>query len=256
MAKSEWDDLVESYLTWLRAGISIETVGDLGEITTPFLDRHNDHLQIYVRRLPKGRFELTDGGETIADLAASGLDVKQRRRRETVDVVLRGFGVRNEQGHLIVDASASNLGQKTHALVQAMLAVNDMYVLARSRVASYFWDDVREFLDENDVRYSARLKLSGKSGYDHAVDFLIPRSKEQPERLVQAIANPSKAVVSNYLFAIADARALRSEPLAAYALLNDRAREVSTDTLEALDAYDVRPTLWSQRTEVIAELAA
>jgi hypothetical protein len=33
------------------------------EITTPYLDRHNDYTQIYVRR-DNGAFMLTDGGET------------------------------------------------------------------------------------------------------------------------------------------------------------------------------------------------
>ena len=44
------------------------------QITTPYLDRHNDYTQIYVRR-EAGGFVLTDGSETINDLRASGGDV-------------------------------------------------------------------------------------------------------------------------------------------------------------------------------------
>jgi hypothetical protein len=55
-----------------------------------------------------------------------------------------------------------------------MLAVNDMFVMAQPRVASFFFEDVRNFLDSQDIRYTARVKLAGKSGYDHGIDFLIP----------------------------------------------------------------------------------
>ena len=42
--------------------------------------------------------------------------------------------------------------------------VNDMFVMAQSRITSFFWEDVRAFLDENDVRYNARVKLAGHTG--------------------------------------------------------------------------------------------
>jgi hypothetical protein len=47
--------------------------------------------------------------------------------------------------------------------------VNDMFVLAQSHVTSFFWEDVRAFFDENDVRYNARVKLAGHTGGGFAV---------------------------------------------------------------------------------------
>jgi hypothetical protein len=49
------------------------------EITTPYLDRHNDYTQIYVRK-DNGGFVLTDGGDTIQDLRASGSDLETSKR--------------------------------------------------------------------------------------------------------------------------------------------------------------------------------
>lgn len=248
--------LVDSYAEWLRRGIQAEVVeNDIVELTTPFLDRHNDHLQIYVKRVD-GHFVLSDEGETIFDLASSGVDVKQPRRRETIEGLARGFGVQTERGRLYVEASRSNLGQRTHSLIQAMLSVNDMYVLARSRVASFFWEDVREFLRESDVRFTTRVKLSGRSGYDHSIDFLIPSSKERPDRLLQTASNANKAFVSNALFAINDVRQARQETIAAYALLDDREREIHPEVMEAFAAYDVRAAGWSDRESLVEELVA
>lgn len=255
-AAEEIQDLVESYVAWLRRGISAELITDeIAELTTPFLDRHNDHLQIYIRR-QNGRFLLSDEGETISDLVSSGVDVSQQRRRETIGSIARGFGVAASEGRLSVEAVSANLGQRVHSLIQAMLSVNDMYVLARSRVASFFWEDVRQFLLDEDVRFTPRVKLAGKSGYDHSIDFLIPRSRSSPDRILQTVSNPTKPFVSNALFAISDSRAARDEPMTAFALLDDRDQEISPDVMDAFSAYDVRAAGWSHRAELVQELAA
>ncbi len=136
-----------------------------------------------------------------------------------------------------------------------MLALNDMFVMAQPRVATFFWEDVRDFLDEHRVRYSPRVKLAGRTGYDHAIDFLIPRSPEAPERLVQAINAPNKSSIGSYLFVLTDTRDGRGGA-EAYAFLNDRERNVGGDVIEALEVYQVRPALWSQREQFAERLAA
>ena len=95
-----------------------------------------------------------------------------------LDSVLNGLGVRMENNQLLVEASAKNLPQRLHSLVEAMLAINDLFVMAQPRVASFFFKDVRAFLDSHDIDYTSSVKLAGKSGYDHGVDFLIPKSKK------------------------------------------------------------------------------
>jgi len=45
--KQDCEQLVEAYVSWLRKGISSDKLEEACELTTPFLDRHNDHLQIY-----------------------------------------------------------------------------------------------------------------------------------------------------------------------------------------------------------------
>ncbi len=46
----EISQLVEKYRLWLKDRTAIKSVHtDWVEITTPFLDRHNDYIQIYVK---------------------------------------------------------------------------------------------------------------------------------------------------------------------------------------------------------------
>lgn len=254
MNKKECEKLIEAYVQWLRKGITAETVEKACELTTPFLDRHNDHLQIYaVKR--DGKIVLSDDGYVLSDLRTSGLDLNTPKRKAILESVLNGFGVRTEGNQLLVEASQRNLGQRLHSLVQAMLAVNDMFVMAQPRVFSFFWEDVRTFLDEHEVRYSPRVKISGRSGFDHAIDFLIPKSKSRPERFVQAINAPNKNTISTYLFALGDTKQARGNDAEAYAFLNDQEQEVGGDVIEALEAYEVNAALWSMREHYAEALA-
>lgn len=255
MNKKECDQLIEVYVSWLRKGFSTENMEKGCELTTPFLDRHNDHLQIYAIK-QDGKIIISDDGYILSDLRTSGLELGTAKRKAVLESVLNGFGVRIKEGQLLVEASQHNFGQRLHSLVQAMLSVNDMFVMAQPRVASFFWEDVRAFLDEHDVRYSPRVKIAGRSGFDHAIDFLIPKSRISPERFIQAINAPNKNTIGTYLFTLGDTREAREEESKAYAFLNDQDREVGGDIIEALEAYEVKPTLWSKRTDFVMELAA
>ena len=254
MNRQECEQLVEAYVGWLRKGLSVEKLEEACELTTPFLDRHNDHLQIYAIK-HNGKIVLSDDGYILSDLRTSGLDLNTPKRKAVLESVLNGFGVKTDGRQLLVEASQRNLGQRLHALVQAMLAVNDMFVMAQSRVATFFWEDVRAFLDEHDVRYSPRVKISGRTGFDHAIDFLIPKSRKRPERIVQAINAPNKNTIGSYLFALGDTREARGEGSEAYAFLNDQEREVGGDVIEALDVYEVKSALWSHREEYVQKLS-
>jgi len=246
--KTDCQQLIEAYLAWLREGLSVEGLDGACELTTPFLDRHNDHLQVYAVK-KGGAILLSDDGYVLSDLRMTGLDLNTPKRKAILETVLLGFGVREEAGQLVVEASQSTLGQRLHSLVQAMLAVNDMFVMAQPLVATLFFEDVRLFLDQHAVRYSPRVKITGRTGFDHAIDFLIPRSGQRPERFVQTINAPNRNTIGTCLFVLSDTREARGEESEAYAFLNDRDREVGGDVIEALEAYGVTPALWSRRDQ-------
>lgn len=254
MSKLECESLIEAYVSWLRQGLSTQEIEGHCQLTTPFLDRHNDHLQVYAIR-KNGDLTISDDGYILSDLRMSGVDVHTPKRRQVLSTILRGFGVKEENGCLVTEASARNLGQRVHSLVQAMLAVNDMFVMAQPRVFAFFWDDVRAFLDDNKVRYIPRVKAAGQSGFDHAIDFMIPASSSRPERLVQTINSPRKNTIGNYLFSLEDLRKARGESSEAYAFLNDSRGEVGGEIVEALQAYDVFPALWSKREDFAGVLS-
>ena len=126
--------LLDSYYRWLRKQTTLRELKDRIEITTPYLDRHNGCLQIYVRRV-NGGFELTDDGHIIEDLEQSGCNIDSIKRRSLLKTTLNGFGVKDDEKVLKVTASENNFALRKHSLIQAMLVVNDLFYLASPTTA-------------------------------------------------------------------------------------------------------------------------
>ncbi len=251
----EIQKLLDKYLAWLRDKTALRQVKDWIEITTPYLDRHKDYLQIYVKRDDSG-FLLTDDGYTIEDLKRSGCELESKKRKELLILTLNGFGVKLDGNALVVHSSQENFALRKHNLVQSMLAVNDLFYLAVPMVASLFLEDVTSWLDLQEIRYTPKVKFTGKSGYDHLFDFVIPASKKQPERILQTINRPSRDTAQAVAFSWIDTREVRPTNSRAYAFLNDSEHALSASVMDALRNYDVNPVLWSKREEVREELVA
>ncbi len=247
--------LLDDYLAWLKDRTELRQIDDWVEITTPYLDRHNDCIQIYAKR-QDGGFLLTDDGFTINDLEESGCKLDSEKRGELLKVTLNGFGVQLRQKALETQASPENFPLRKHNLVQAMLAVNDMFYLAAPTVASLFYEDVVTWLDEHEIRYTPNVKFAGKSGFDHVFDFVIPKSRGEPERILNTINRPSRDTAQVAAFSWIDTKEVRPTDAKAYAFLNDTEQPISSAVLDALRNYDVRPIPWSQREQIRKELAA
>ncbi len=247
--------LLDRYSAWLEDRTSLREVGDSIEITTPYLDRHNDYLQIYAKRA-NGGFVLTDDGYVLDDLELSGCNIDSPKRQTMFRTTLNGFGIQANGKALEVKATLENFSLSKHNLVQAMLAVNDLFYLASPTVTSLFHEDVTAWLDLSEIRYTPSVKFTGKSGYDHRFDFVIPKSTAKPERVLRAINRPIRETAQAMVFSWIDTREVRSSEARAYAILNDSDQSVSTNVLDAMLINEVHPVPWSNRDEVLNELTA
>lgn len=247
--------LMDQYLAWLKDRTTLRQIDDFVEVTTPYLDRHNDYLQFYVRRNKNG-FVLTDDGYVIGDLRRSGCKLETAKRRDLLRMTLNGFGVQFDHDELMVHATPENFNLRKHNLVQAMLAVNDLFYLAEPMVTSLFLEDVTAWLELHDIRCTPNVKFTGKSGYDHLFHFVIPKSRRAPERIVQTINKPSRDTAEALAFAWVDTKEVRPTDSRALAFLNDSDQKLSATVIDALTSYEVKPVLWSERDNVEQELAA
>lgn len=241
-------ELVDEYVNWLKARIRLREMGGWTEIQTPYLDRHNDRLVIYAKE-NDGVITLTDDSHIIDDLAMSGCELTTSRRAELLQTILNGFGVHLDDRALTVQATRDDFPRRKHSLLQAMLAVDDLYVLASGQVQSIFLEDVAAWLDSQDVRYTPSVNFLGKSGFSHHFDFVVPKSKSQPERIIKAVTRPSREAAQGLVFAWQDTKVVRPSTAMPVALLNDEEHRVPPMVMEALGQYGIKSVLWSKRDE-------
>ena len=249
------ENLVDQYFSWLKSKTAWREINGWTEITTPYLDRHNDYIQIYLRQ-NGDEWELTDDGETLTDLIQSGCELDTPRRKALLQTTLNGFGMHLVNGAITVKTKQDSFALRQHNLIQAILAVNDLFYLARASVESFFFEDVALWMDDSDIRYTQRVKFSGRTGYDHLFDFVVPKSKKEPERILRVVNNPAKDQANAAILSWVDTKEARPSNSVAYAVLNDKERIIPDGVVEALKNYDITPLPWSQRDEFRERLAA
>ncbi len=242
-------NLIEQYFKWLRDNTILRGLqNDWMEITTPFLDRHNDCLQIYVKQ-EHGGLRLTDDGYILGDLQMSGCELDSPKRQAIFKEILSGVGVQCNDGRLEILSDASNFAQHKHDLIQAMLSVNDMFYLASPHVASLFYEDATQWLDAIGVRYIKKIILRGKSGFTHSFLAVIPKSDSHPERVIQAINRPDKDTVLQLIFDWHDTKEARGPDSLLYPLLNDSEKQIRQEITAAFSEYGITGIPWSNRDQ-------
>lgn len=224
------------------------------EITTPFLDRNNDYTQIYVKSNGNNKLILSDYGYMINELEMLGIDINSPKRKEIIETIINRFGVKLVDGTLSIEATVQDYPRAKHSLLQAMLAIDDLFYLSRPNIISIFSDEVESFFNENEIYYIPNISFVGMAGYTHNYDFALQKSKHNPERLVKAVNSLTKSMTESILFAWHDTKAVRKNNSVLYAIINDK-NKIPDKSINALENYGVLPIPWSKRDEYLGKLA-
>lgn len=249
-------DFIGSYLSWLKDNMTIKDLKEnITELTTPFVDRHNDYIQVYIIRDSNG-FMLTDDGYTIADLEISGLEFNTPKRKEILNTVLNSYGVSLKDGAITIRCDDSNFAICKHSLLQAILSVNDLFALSRNNIVSIFTEDVERFLNAHEIRFLADINLTGRSGFNYNFNFAIPKSKNAPERFLKVVNNPTKDMAKSIIFSWNDTKIVRTSEAKLYTFLNDEDYTVSLEIIKAFSEYEISVIRWTERDKYVKELSA
>ena len=252
----EISPLLCSYADWTREQCNVSTIGDWNIITTPFLDRHNDHIQIYVSIGLHGTCTLTDDGDTLDDLEASGWKPNTQKRKQFLMQALHGFGIELMEGNVIgTIATLDDFPRKMHNVIQAILAVHDLYYTSRQSVESLFVEDVIQWMKGHDVRYIQQASFIGHSGYDNVFHIVIPASKGAPERLIQTCDNLSLNAAKLYVFQWTDVKGSRDPDTKMYIIVNN-GQTVHGDALSICESYGIRAVPFLQLDAIVREITA
>jgi len=253
--KLQETDFIKAYTDWIKTNSAQKFVNGYTEVTTPFLDIHNDMIQFYVQK-DGNQFFFTDDGYTLTDIEMNGISLSTQKRKELVTNLADLLNVKVENG--AITARTNNpifVAQTMHKMIQAILKFGDMLYLASPQVRSLFMDDVKRYLDSYDIRFISSPMYAGRSGLPQRFDFVIPKSKKSPERIITTINRPSRQSIQSAIFAWNDVKDSNKDGAISYLILNDQSKK-NIAFKEAAMEYGMKAFWWDERDEYIDLLVA
>lgn len=229
--------------------VTASTSSDWVEISTPFVGLFNDTVDIYAKK-EGNKIILSDDGNTLRDLELSGLEISRSpKRKEILDRILINYGVRISNDELTTEATERDFPQKKLNLISAISETADMYYLVRHTVASVFREDVKAYLDEQELIYTPYFISKGSTGLEFTFDFQI--AYRNTEIVIKSFNSVNKMNLPHFLFTWDDIKKVREQQtqkeIIGLAVINDIDREVNDEYLSALESKGAKHILWSQR---------
>lgn len=250
--KSWIDKLMDDYYSFIKEKTLISQNLESGwvEISTPFSGIFNDTLDIYVKK-EGNKILFSDDGNTLRNLELSGMEISRSpKRKELLERILINYGVKLVDDELVTEASEKDFPQKKLNLLSAISETNDLYYLARHTVASVFRDDVKTFLDEQNLIYTPHFISKGTTGLEFTFDFQI--AYKNSEIVIKSFNSINKMNLPHFLFTWEDIRKVRErqteKKVVGLAIINDVDRSVNDEYVEALNSYGAQHILWTQRS--------
>ena len=244
----------DQYFQWVKEHThEILLTSRTTRLTMPFLDSCNDCVEIYITHYGD-ILRLTDAGNTISNLELSNVKIIKSRKK-ILDSITNAHGIKvSEDNELFVECTPSMVSQKINSLTNCIIKVSDMLMLAMPNIKNIFSEDVRTFFDDNNIIYTENISVAGRSSYYANYEFVIPKTKKQPERFIVPINSPTQSYIKSTIFTWEDVRGNRNADSALYVLLSDTSHKIADEVKTAFTEYGISSILWSEREKHIEKL--
>ena len=248
----DWlNKLMDDYYKFLKEKTIISDNASSGwvEVSTPFTGLFNDTLDIYVKKQGK-KIIFSDDGNTLNNLELSGMEVSRSpKRKELLDRILINYGVKLINSELTIEATEKDFPQKKLNLLSAISEANDLYFLAKHTVASVFKEDVKSYLNEQEIIYTPHFISKGSTGLEFTFDFQI--AYRNTEIVIKSFNSINKLNLPHFLFTWEDIKKVRARQteknVIGLALINDIDRTINDEYTDALENKGAKYIFWSQR---------
>jgi hypothetical protein len=148
------------------------------QLITPFTFSDGDAFQLYLEEGSAGSLRLNDYGHTFMHLSYDNdLDkFREGTRRTILDQLLAESGVREEEGKLVLDTSIEDIARDVLRFGQALTRIYDLTFLNRARVATTFYEDLKELLYElvDESKITPNFVLPDQpNAQDYSIDYRV-----------------------------------------------------------------------------------
>jgi hypothetical protein len=243
--------LLDNYYKWLQSQtfVSQDKRTNWISISTPFIGLFNDNIEFFVKK-KDNEIIFSDDGETLYNLGLIGVNFKKGERKNIFERILLNYGINIKNDELFIKTSVEKFPQKKHNFLSAMMELHDTHVLSNHKVKQIFKEDVRNFLDKEDIIYTPDFISKGETGLEFIFDFQIAHRKQ--EIVLKSFNGMNKQNLPSFLFAWKDIKAIREKiskkEVKAIAFINDK-KIIKKEYVEALNSKNADYILWSKRHE-------
>lgn len=252
------DELKKIYFDWITKNILLTEFKDFIEIETPFLDMHNDHINLLFLK-NENDYLLSDDGYILNELELLNLSVNSTtKRKDYFYKTLKIFGVNYNNSSNELYVRFNNLDQypqRQQDLLQCIIHITDMLITSRSSSGSVFINDVENFFLENSIPFSRGASYHGKSGNTQTFDFTTPRLKNIKEKIINTVNSPTGGNYMNVIFPFIDiAESHAKDDSLFYVIVNNIESEIPKNFEKSLNNYDISLLEWKKKEQIKKEL--
>ncbi|MCM6799474.1 DUF1828 domain-containing protein [Levilactobacillus brevis] len=180
MNTEQW---LDNYTKWLRAQYTITHFKDSDEINTPFLNTLDDNIRFYVSQLSGNKIKLDDDGETLNNIYMMGIDISLSHRELLLNSILKEFSIDLLDDVLSISGSPSQFPEMKQRLISAILRIDDFTMFKKRDISKLFFEELYSYLDKNDFGGLPEYQVSGQSGNNYKIDYVISQNHKENKGL-------------------------------------------------------------------------
>ncbi|HEA6148652.1 TPA: DUF1829 domain-containing protein, partial [Staphylococcus aureus] len=153
-----------------------------------------------------------------------------------------------------------SFAQSKHNLIQGILKIYDLTLTTKSNVTNIFYEEVFEFLYDQEIRGLAQVSVSGESGLKYSIDYIVSETKSQPEKLVNFTNNLNFNKITNEAYIYRDIKPNRPsrnklEPIMLI-IVNDVDHPINERAQTVAEHENLEILKWSNKSKIIETLTS
>lgn len=255
--------LKNKYIEWIKQSYEYSQLdNNVIRIDTPFVDNMSDGIVIYAIPNSNNTVTLTDDGWTLDNLKSRGVFInRSKHRKNLLEKQLKLYGITIDDEDLTISADIKKFAESKHRLLQAILFVNDMFMLSKHNATSIFLEDVDNYFVTNHIRVLRNASFIGNSGLTHKFEFSIAGFEDEvPYRLIKTMSSSSNTMFAKSI--VTDVEQTRSSNNVEintnfYVFINDFKDDKKINPNEEIISLfknsEITPVLYSERDNFVAE---
>ncbi len=177
---------------------------------------------------------------------------------ELIQNILNQFNLKLYNDEIIADVTNESFAQSKHNLLQGILKIYDLTLTSKSNVSNLFYEDVFNFLYDEEIVGSAKVSVAGESGIKYSIDYILPGTKSKPEKLINFANNLDFNKVTNEVYMYRDVKSNRPSKNNLMPnmiiIANDIDHPVNDKARQAAEHEDLSILYWSDKENIISTL--